>query len=157
MKSKLMPQVAKTKRGVKTDAGKEISKYNAQKHSILRDAPTKYEAMDISALRDDLIEDLKPVGRMQEILVDIVALNTVKLARVVKSESEYVKQILSPVIRGELDVVVFRPTQHEYQMEADFTDKKFQIFSRYQTAMENRIYKALSALKILQNEQGKKN
>jgi hypothetical protein len=93
------------------------------------------------------VQDLKPKGRMQELLVEVIVLNTIKLSRVVKSESEYIKSILSPIIRGELDVVNFKPTQHEYQMRADFTDKKFQIFARYQTAMENRIYKALSALK----------
>lgn len=157
MKLMLMQEKNNKKRGVKTDAGKEVSKYNAQKHSILRDSPTEYEGVDVSVLREELFSDLEPKGRMQEVLIDVIVINTMKLARVVKSESEYVKQVLSPIIRGELDVVNFRPTQHEYQMQVDFTDKKFLIFSRYQTAMENRIYKALFALKNLQNEQGKKN
>jgi hypothetical protein len=51
-KSSLMSQKLNNinKGGVKTDEGKAVSKYNAQKHSILRDLPTEYETVEIEQL-----------------------------------------------------------------------------------------------------------
>lgn len=151
----LVPNQKNNKGGVKTDEGKNISKYNAQKHAILSDLTTEYESIEMADLYNELTLDLKSKGKMQELLVEIIVANTIKLGRVVKSESEYIKTLLSPIIRGEMDIELFKPTRYEYQSKLDCTQKNFQLFSRYQTAMENRIYKALSALKILQqNEQG---
>lgn len=146
-------KISNNRGGVKTEEGKSVSKYNAQKHSILRDLPTEYESIEVDALFEELALDLKPKGKMQELLVEAIALSTIKLCRVVKSESEHIKMSLSPMIPAEFEVTMFKPAHREYGIKIDMTDKRFQIFSRYQTAMENRIYKALSALKILQNEQ----
>ena len=149
-----VPNQMNNKGGVKTDEGKNISKYNAQKHAILRDLPTEYESIEIDTLYQELVLDLKPKGKMQELMIEVIAMNTIKLCRVVKSESEHIKASLSPIIPADFEIQVFKPAHHEYQIKLDLTEKRFQYFSRYQTAMENRIYKALSALKLLQqNEQ----
>ena len=140
------------KGGVKTDKGKEISKYNAQKHTILRESITKYENVDYQIIYEDLVEDLKPKGKTQEMIVEIIALNTIKLVRIAKSEAERIKQMLSNYVKGEMEFDVVKPGYFEYNPELDFTSKYFKLFARYQTATENRIYKAITMLKMLQNE-----
>ena len=145
-------QLQKNKGGVKTSEGKEISKYNAQKHMILRESATEYEQVDYEKLFQELCDDLKPVGRTQEMLVEVIALNMIKLVRIAKSEAEKVKQLMSKFTRAEGDLEVFKPAHYEYNPDLDYTLEHFDLFARYQTATENRIYRAIIALKQLQNE-----
>jgi len=142
----------KNKGGVKTESGKEISKYNAQKHSILRESATEYEKVDYEELRQELSSDLKSNGRTQEMLVEIIALNMIKLVRIAKSEAEKIKQLTSKYTKAETDLEIFKPAHYEYNPDLDYTVEHFDLFARYQTATENRIYRAIIALKQLQNE-----
>jgi hypothetical protein len=141
----------KNKGGVKTDAGKAISRYNAQKHSILRETATEYEQVDLECIYNDLADDLKPVGRSQELLVEMIAIDMIRLTRLAKSESEVIKQDLSPYHNAEHYVEIFKPAHYEYNPRLWYSERKFGLFSRYQTATQNRIFRCLSALKQLQN------
>lgn len=145
--------IQRNKGGVRTESGKQISKYNAQKHSILRESATDYEKVDYQELLQEVSDDLKPIGRTQEMLVEIIVLNMIKLVRIAKSEAEKIKQLTSKYTRAEGDLEVFKPAHYEYNPSLDYTVEHFDLFARYQTATENRIYRAIVALKQLQNEQ----
>src|ERR1700745_4195870 len=82
--------------GVKTEPGKAISKYNAQKHAILRQTITEYEGDFYRDLIADLEDTYKPVGRMELMLVERIALHYIKLHRVQKAETEFIKSVLDP-------------------------------------------------------------
>jgi len=152
---KLMSQEQETrelhKGGVKTEEGKAISRYNAQRHSILRDALTDYERIDAGKIYDELVDDIKPAGRTQELLLEVLVSNVIRLQRITRAESETVLEVLSePTSLG------FRGLRsREYDPTISFsTAEKLSLYSRYQTATENRIYRALGMLKHLKtNEQ----
>src|SRR3990167_493895 len=82
--------------GVKSLEGKAISRYNAQKHAILRETITEYEKADAEQIYNDVANDLKPQGRLQEVLVESISSNIVRLIRIAKAEGESVKQALDP-------------------------------------------------------------
>lgn len=129
------------------NSGKEVSKYNAQQHMILRETPTEYEQADVTRIFDELSEDLQPNGRMQEVMVEIIANNIIKLARIGKAEGEVIKEAMSAdmgLILGYLE------KEKEYKPSIDYQAiEKLNLCSRYQTATENRIYRALGVLKQL--------
>ncbi len=91
------------KGGVKTEAGKEITKYNALKHGLLAkeivvDAGDGAENHDeFQALISDLVEQFKPEGTIEEILVEKIAASYWCLIRCHRYEVG--------LIRSELDTV----------------------------------------------------
>ncbi|HEY4493205.1 MAG TPA: hypothetical protein VJB98_01125 [Candidatus Paceibacterota bacterium] len=136
--------------GVKTLEGKAISRYNAQKHAILRETITEYEKADAEQIYNDVANDLKPQGRLQEVLVESISSNIVRLIRIAKAEGESVKQALDP---DELEMISlvggYRPDMPTHAVE------RLEVYSRYQTATENRIFRALAFYKQLKTyEQG---
>lgn len=137
--------------GVKTEAGKEISKYNAQRHSILRETLTDYEKIDADQIYADLVQDLEPKGRFQELLVEVITSNIVRLQRIAKAEGELMKSSMAT------DTLDDRISFRSYEMTLTVSSaERLLIYSRYQTATENRIYRAMAILKQLkQHEQGK--
>ena len=47
-------------RGVKTEKGKSISKWNALKHGVLRESVSEYEKLDYQTLYTELVEEFDP-------------------------------------------------------------------------------------------------
>lgn len=133
--------------GVKTAEGKAISRYNAQKHAILRETITDYEKKDAEQFFNELAEAIKPRGRFQELMVENIASNAIRLQRIARAEAELIKEMLAPDIHGvrSLTFKTYRPVMEEKIIE------KLDLYSRYQTAAENRIYRAMALLKGLQN------
>lgn len=130
--------------GVKTNEGKAVSRYNAQRHGILRETVTEYEKVDAAAFFNDLAEDLEPRGRVQELLVESIASNAVRLQRISKAEAELMKEALSP------EILSLSMRDREYKPKVSMeVASNLSLYSRYQTATENRIYRALVLLKQL--------
>lgn len=132
--------------------GRFVSRYNAQKHAILRETLTEYEIVDAEELYNDLSEDLKPLGRVQELLVEMIASNGIRLCRIAKAEAEQMKEALHPnfdLVRLKLEESAYFATIPSSKAE------QLLLYSRYQTASENRIYRALVAIRQLKlYEQG---
>src|SRR3990167_9342370 len=82
--------------GPKTPEGKATSRYNAQKHAILRETITKYEDVEAGQIYDELAEAIKPKGRVQELLVENIASNAIRLLRIARAEAEAVKGAMNP-------------------------------------------------------------
>lgn len=152
--------------GVKTEPGKAVSKYNAQKHAILRQSVTDYE----DAIHQELIEDLedtyKPVGRMELILVERIAMHYIKLFRIQKAETEMIKSIFDPRkerVEGGYKVEIhpvggtWEPTRvvvenegYTPRLHSGNIERIADVFGRYETTVENKLYKALHELERLQ-------
>ncbi len=122
-----------------------ISRYNAQKHAILRETITEYEKADAEQIYNGLAEELKPVGKLQEIIVETIASNTIRIQRIAKAEGEYIKSAME---REKLKNVLLDTTPNN-QINAGAIGQ-MTLYSRYQTATENRIYRALAVLRVLQ-------
>ena len=77
------------KGGVKTEEGKTISRLNARKHSIFVTALTAEDSEEVRGYEDDLIASLRPAGRIEEMLVEKIALTWLRLQRCARAEAEY--------------------------------------------------------------------
>jgi regulator of sigma D len=160
-KQRVANKVNASKGGVKSTAGKGVSKYNAQKHSIFRQSITDYEEDSHSEILSELIDQYSPQGAMENVLVERIAVHYIKLFRIQKAETEYMMSQLNPreahteggmqlIQIGEPLVTIidnegYIPTLHGNSIEYLSTH-----FSRYETAMENKMYKALHELERLQ-------
>jgi hypothetical protein len=131
--------------GVRTPEGKAVSRYNAQRHGILRETVTQYEHVGAAELYNELSDDLLPHGRLQEVLVETIAANIIKLQRIAKAESELVREKIAPPMLKPLC------SEHEYVPQiTPAAAEQLILYSRYQTASENRIHRLLIILKQLQ-------
>jgi hypothetical protein len=82
------------KGGVKTEEGKAISRLNARKHGIFAVALTPEDSEEVYGTEDELIASLRPVGRVEEMLVEKLALTYLRMQRCARAEAElevYVK------------------------------------------------------------------
>ena len=80
------------KGGVKTEEGKAISRLNARKHSIFVTALTSEDSEEVQAMKIELIASLRPAGRVEEMLVEKLALTWLRMQRCARAEAEYHSQ-----------------------------------------------------------------
>lgn len=84
--------------GVKTAGGKAVSRYNATRHGILREAVTEYEQVTYEEIFNDICTYFKPRNFVEEMLIERIAVAYVKLVRLSKAEAEAVRTALDPTI-----------------------------------------------------------
>ena len=125
--------------GVKTEEGKTISKFNAIKHGILRNSITDYEQDFYSNILEDLQSEFKPKGILEHILIERIALCYLKLFRVQKAETEYMKSTLKPAFTetelpawGTVNADGYTP-----EIRPENIEKIYTTYSRYETTTEN--------------------
>lgn len=128
--------------GVKTDAGKQISRFNALQHGILRASISNYEKLDFETLFTSLKQDFAPRNTLEEIVIERITISYIKLLRVSKAEVEFIRESISP-----LD---FPNTFGGHKYQAEFSAEGFEklatVYSRYESSTENRLYKAINKL-----------
>lgn len=143
--------------GVKTDEGKAVSKYNALKHGILKEVVSDYE----QGIYDDILERLEdqfqPVGVLEKMLVDRIGIYYLKLYRAAKAENEFMRASLDPrkvVIRNPLSLNLEETTVENEgytpRIGQEAIAKLSDTYLRYETTIENRLYKALHELQRTQ-------
>jgi hypothetical protein len=77
--------------GPKTQAGKEVARWNATRHGIRSPAPVVLgleKAEDWEAHRDGMLESLSPEGHLELVLAEQVALLSWRLHRIIRYETE---------------------------------------------------------------------
>src|SRR3989344_6735861 len=84
--------------GPATEEGKQKIKYNALTHGILQRDLTPYEDSSLDELKEALFEEEKPKTLISQLLLERVAIHTIRLKRIIKAESEYIKTILDPTV-----------------------------------------------------------
>lgn len=148
--------------GVKTAEGKAISKYNAITHGIFNLARTEYEEHMHEDILSDLFNELNPVGILESILVERIALCYLRLYRIAKVEGDNIRGLLEPyfvtrTVQGNdfynsLLSSVEKVTVHGYKprIDSDAIRQIEQTIMRYDTTVENKLYKALHELQRLQ-------
>lgn len=141
--------------GVKTQQGKQITRFNALKHGILRQSISEYETLDFESVYKALEDDLKPKSTIEAIVIERIALAYIKLLRVNKAEIELIKSALNPTIVKELVSFEFHEIipGYEPQISKESIETLSDIYSRYETSIENRLYRAID--KILELKDGR--
>ena len=77
------------KGGVRTEVGKAISRLNARKHGIFVVALTPEDSEEVYGTEDELMASLRPVGRVEEMLVEKLALTYLRMQRCARAEAEF--------------------------------------------------------------------
>jgi len=145
------------KGGVKTDEGKAVSKYNALRHGILKEVVSDYERDFYEDITERLEDQFHPVGVLEKMLVDRIGVYYLKLYRVAKAENEYMKSVLNPHKSHIRELMGFETTETVVENEG-YTpivsmfavEKLSDTYLRYETTIENRLYKALHELQRVQ-------
>lgn len=132
--------------GVKTNEGKQVVRFNARKHGILGNLVADYEDNFYTNYLEQLFEEFQPSSMIENILVERIALYYLKLYRLTKAESEFLLSSLNPTIHksffNEDSEIGYIPIVNATHMQ-----QLLEIYSRYETAIENRLYKAIQQLK----------
>ena len=137
------------------------TRYNAVKHGLLSQGVTELDELDYHSLLSLVKESLKPIGPIETALSEHICLCLVRLKRAHGLEARF--------ITGELNLPL---TKKEGGLEIDleeFTGKTVVVdpgipallkpaaldsmtgkFQRYETAIENKLYRALHELERLQ-------
>ena len=135
--------------GVKTDEGKAISRYNAVRHGILRETVTEYEKIDHERIFNEFADFYKPENLVEEILVERLTVAYIKMARVSRAESELMKSALDPTIGYGDGITVYEKLGYQAVLASDKVTLLSDVYSRYETAVEKRFYRAMNTLNEL--------
>ena len=147
--------------GVKTPEGKDISKFNALKHGILLQSVSDYEKGFYSNILEDFNRQFRPANAIEQILLERIALYYLKLFRVQKAETEFMKAQLNPrktkVVdgidcdpEGLLGKTVVLNEGYIPLIKDDSIQKLIDIYARYETTVENRFFRAIHELERVQ-------
>jgi hypothetical protein len=116
------------KGGPKTEAGKAAVRLNAVSHGLLckETLLPGEDGCRLAALRRQYLEELQPVGELENLLVDRIASSTWRLKRAVHD------------------------VKRQVRTGCDHGFGSWDVYMRYETALERQIFKALHELQDLQ-------
>lgn len=144
--------------GVKTPQGKSVSRFNARKHAILSQSLTEYDkGVDIQSFIDELVDAYGQAVGLRGILIERAAVCYLKLYRIQVSETEHIKATLDPRIVTEglkwdtLEVV--KNEGYTPLVSAESVERLVNIYGRYETTLENRLFRILHALEAMKTNQ----
>jgi hypothetical protein len=139
------------------------TRFNAVKHGLLAEGVTELDAPEsFPDFCAKLAAELKPVGEIESFLTRRIALGMVRLRRVTLLEAEFLTaQLNPPVTKTRLSPVNQIAEMDADQIEevdpgiparlsADAADALVNTFSRYETAIENKLFRAMNQLERLQ-------
>jgi len=135
--------------GVKTERGKAVVRFNARKHGILSNLISDYEKGIYDHYLDQLFEELQPATTIEEMLVERIALFYLRLYRAGKAEKEYVMSCLDPSDDG-LGFLQLGKQGYKPVVQPEHVERLGSVYHRYETNIENRLYKAMHELERLQ-------
>lgn len=128
------------KAGIKSHQAKLAVKSNAVSHGIFSREllfPNE-DAQLLAKFSRHCIAELKPVGEIEAVLVDIIIASTWRLKRVFKNEYTH-------STRSEYNVA--DPSQIEVSVRnVDYRFESWQKLMKYQTAIERQMYRAMNEL-----------
>lgn len=136
--------------GVKTTAGKAASRLNARTHGIFGELKTKYEGKIVDDYKKQLLASYEPEGFMECLLVERIADYCLMLARARKAEWEFMRTRLNPPISDRFGLIDYDEDSYRPTMKQEDVTYLVTVYLRYQTTIENRIYKAMHELERLQ-------
>jgi len=148
--------------GVKTNNGKNISKYNAITHGILRRLLTDYEKGIYKDLGANLSATYPPQDFIDVILIERVIVNYIRLFRSSRAEKEQIKEELNPRITKTEDIlpVMLKTTVVQEGYTPKISRSKLENINktifRYERSAERALFRAIRELERRKNSRKKK-
>lgn len=142
------------KGGVKTQAGKEVSKMNALKYGFFSKIVTKFDKLNNSDFGNEIYNCFNPINEYEKQLVEILLSNLLTFRRICFIEKEFIETKLNPNEKMEFDVYIkegYKPI-----IELDLLDD-LNKFQKYKTSVQNNIMKIEHELERLINNRNNNN
>lgn len=133
--------------GVKTESGKEVSRWNATKHGLLsREVLLKEEnKQDLVELSQQLNDYFQPETGMEQILVDRIIANVWRLKRALKIETEMIEGDCGPGFMETESKTLGSALSYDFA-----NNDTYGKLIRYETSIERGFYRALHELQRIQ-------
>jgi hypothetical protein len=139
--------------GVKTIEGKAVSRLNARKHGIFASALTDYDQEEVRGIHAELVAGVRPVGAVEEVLVEKLAHAYLRLQRCARAEAEYhsitwEKDMRCDALRhwARRKVLGMRTSNFSFH----WFRRSVELFSRYDTTLTNHFLKILHEIERIQ-------
>lgn len=139
--------------GPKTPEGKAVSKMNALRHGLLSETVLLNDENEdrLEAFREGVLQQLKPVGELEELLADRIIATAWRLRRAAQIEAQLLERSRNDVSRYDLAARFGHVEDVGYAFLNDAKGPEcFGKLSRYESALERAMYKALHELQRLQ-------
>ena len=139
------------------------TRYNAAKHGLLAQGVTELDDADAYRhLLASLTAEYRPVGPIETFLVESIALDMLRIRRARRLEADHITAALNPPIteRTSNDITKLLAELEDTEkivdpglpasLSAATVCELADGFSRYETMIENRLYRALNQLRFIQ-------
>ncbi len=136
------------KGGVKTHAGKEVSKMNALKYGFFSKIVTQFDKLDNSDFCNEIYNCFNPINEYEKQLVEILLSNLLTFRRICFIEKEFIETKLNPDVKMDFEVCIkegYKPV-----IELNLLDD-LNKFQKYKTSIQNNIIKIQHELERLIN------
>ncbi len=141
--------------GVKTEEGKLVSSKNALTHGCLSQQVLPEELECYQELYDELVEEMKPEGILDRIMVERITTHVLQLNRISFAKKEFInsranlgkfKDLFEDVMSNGV-VTVEEPYKPKVKQED--VEVLLGVYHRYEVSVENRLYRAIREYKSL--------
>jgi len=135
--------------GPKTPEGKAVSRMNARKHGIFGSALTEYDAEELHGVYEEFAASIRPVGPIEESLVQQLALVHLRIQRCALAEAQYHIATWEPWEEGDPKA---RPNAEGKPVHFDFErmEESVRLFGRYNVTLTNQFLKLLQQIERIQ-------
>ena len=140
--------------GVKTETGKNVSKFNALKHGLLSKKVLleKENEETLVALGKKIRSEVRPQTEVEEILTDRIVSNIWRLRRALTVEREAMDFHKKNGLEEDDILIEYSRRQKERKANVEMiTNGDLERITRYETTIERSIYKALHELQRIQS------
>lgn len=131
------------------------TRFNAVKHGLLARGLTELDdSGEYQSLIQRLTEAYQPMGDLEKFVVQRIAFHMIRLQRTERLEAEYITGEIHPPVKGSSLKDIFEPGIIDEGLPAAVgavsAIKLVSGFQRYETALENKFYRAINLLERLQ-------
>ena len=139
------------------------TRFNAVKHGLLAEGITELDTLGYKDFMAEMKAALKPEGPIEHFLTERICLCAIRLRRAGRLEAEYITEALNPPITKLVGKMFERDTSEllngktvvvDPGIPAPLTEAAMEhltnSFQRYETAIENKFYRAMNQLERLQ-------
>jgi hypothetical protein len=131
------------------------TRLNAVKHALLAKGITELDDSDAyESLTQRLAEEHGPVGDLEKFFVESIAFHMIRLRRARRLEAGYITGEIHPPVNGLGLEGLLEPSVAEPGLPATITALSAMNlvsgFQRYETAIENKLYRAINQFERLQ-------
>lgn len=146
--------------GPKTAAGKATSKWNSLKHGLLsrqvviQQGEGKENRQEFLHLQESLRQDLQPLGVLEELLVEKIAVEYWRLKRAIQCEAGVIRRgFASPLSAYDDYVQCGHPELQAIRSHLSLPDKEaMERILRYETTINRQLFQAMNQLERLQRQ-----